>query len=70
MAGKKKAGLGPSVKHAFVQGADERSALALGSANWDLQQAAPLAMTTATLMDRGCAYPGCGKLRDDPIHEM
>ncbi len=61
---------GPSVRHEYVPPKDERSALALGAVHMDANQAGFLAMADAAMRERRCAYPGCNKLRDDPIHEI
>ena len=70
MFGRKKDGsLGPSVKHPFVVLSDPRSGLAVASVQDGLQQASPLAVTAASLQVAGCAMKGCGKVRQDAIHE-
>jgi len=60
---------GPSVKHEFVPPRDERSGLAIAAAHYNASQAGQLAMVDATMRPPRCAFPGCNKLRDDPIHE-
>jgi hypothetical protein len=59
---------GPGRPHRFAARQDNRSALALGGLQPDLQQAAPLALAEASGRDSGCSMAGCGKSREDPIH--
>jgi hypothetical protein len=61
---------GSSAKHAFVKRRDERSALALGAVHLDLNQVGVLALVDASLREHPCALPGCGKPKDDPIHDV
>ena len=60
---------GPTGPHRFVDPADPRSGLALGSTQASLQIGPALAITNASLRVARCALAGCGKLREDPIHE-
>ncbi len=58
-----------SMKHRFVDREDNRIALSLTAANPDYSQVASIAMTESTLREYPCRLPGCGKPKDDPIHE-
>ena len=58
----------PSAAHAFVEPADTRSGLALGSVQPGLQMAAPVTVADASLRAARCALAGCGRDRDDPVH--
>ena len=60
---------GPSGPHRFVEPADPRSGLALGATQASLQIGPALAITDASLRVKRCALAGCGKPREDPIHE-
>jgi hypothetical protein len=60
---------GPSAPHEFVPPPDVRSALALGSTQPDTQIGPAIAVTAASVRDDHCALPGCGKSREDPIHQ-
>lgn len=61
--------LGPSGKHRFVAPSDPRSGLAVAGVQAGLQQAPILAVTSASLRNARCAMKGCGKARQDAIHE-
>jgi hypothetical protein len=65
----KERSLGPSVKHPFVAPSDPRSGLAGASVQDGLQQTSQLAVTAASLRVARCAMKGCGKARQDAIHE-
>ena len=70
MFGRDKDGsVGPSRKHRFVVPSDPRSGLAVAGIQAGLQQASALAVTDASLRVARCAMKGCGKNRQDPIHE-
>ena len=58
----------PSALHTFVEPADARSGLALGSVQPGLQMASPVTVADASLRAARCALSGCGKDRDDPVH--
>ena len=60
---------GPSGPHRFVDPADVRSGLALAAMQPNAQMGPALAVTAASLRDARCAMAGCGKPREDPIHE-
>lgn len=61
--------VGPSAKHWFVAPSDPRSALAVAGVQPALQQAPALAVTAASVRQGRCALKGCGKTREDEIHE-
>jgi len=67
--GNKKRSLGPRGKHQFVAPSDPRSGLAVAGVQAGLQQAPTLAVTSASLREARCAMKGCGKARQDAIHE-
>jgi hypothetical protein len=67
---RKKPSSGPSGPHRFVDPADPRSGLALGALQPNLQMGPALALTDASLRIAHCAMRGCGKPRQDPIHEL
>ncbi len=56
--------------HPFVEPPDSRLGLAIGAGQSasQLQSAASALVAGATVRPARCALPGCGKLRDDPIH--
>ena len=60
---------GPSGPHRFVDPADVRSGLALAAMQPNAQMGPALAVTEASLRGARCAMAGCGKPREDPIHE-
>ena len=61
---------GASGAHRFVEPEDSRSGLALSSSHSpSLQMGPAMAVTGASMRDRLCAAPGCGKPRLDAIHE-
>ncbi len=70
MFGRRKArSPGPSGPHRFVEPDDTRTGLALGALQPNLQLGPALAVTDASLREARCAMPGCGKVREDPIHD-
>ena len=60
---------GPSGPHRFVDPADVRSALALAALQPNAQMCPALAVTDASVRGARCAMAGCGKPRQDLIHE-
>lgn len=60
---------GPSGPHRFVDPADVRSGLALAAMQPNAQMGPALAVTEASLRGARCAMAGCGRPRQDPIHE-
>jgi hypothetical protein len=60
---------GPSGPHRFVGPSDVRSALALAAMQPNAQMGPALAVTDASLRDARCRMAGCGKSREDPIHQ-
>ena len=61
---------GPSAKHKFVSREEDRGGLAwLGANLVDFQQQSQIAVAASTLRKSVCQLPGCGKPKDDPIHE-
>ncbi len=62
-------GGGPSGPHRFVEPDDARSGLALGAMQPGLQMATPLAVADASVRAVRCAMKGCGKAREDTIHD-
>jgi hypothetical protein len=63
-------GPGPSGPHRFVEPDDARAGLALGALQPNLQLGPALAVTDASLREARCAMQGCGKVREDPIHDV
>jgi hypothetical protein len=63
-------GPGPSAKHKFVGPEDNRIALMQTAFNPDFTQAAQLSMAGASLRKYPCQVSGCGKGREDPIHQL
>jgi hypothetical protein len=61
--------LGPSANHRFIEPSDPRWGLAAAGVHDGLQQAPALALTDASLRVPRCAMAGCGKTRNDAIHE-
>lgn len=60
---------GPSGPHRFVQPDDPRSGLALSAMQPNLQMGAMLTVTDASVRRARCAMKGCGKTREDAIHD-
>lgn len=60
---------GPSWPHRFVDAADVRSGLALAALQPNAQMGPALALTEASLRGARCALAGCGKPRQEPVHE-
>lgn len=60
---------GPSGPHRFVDPTDIRSGLALAATQPDLEMGPALAVMAASVRGARCAMAGCGKPRQDPIHE-
>ena len=60
---------GPNGPHRFVEPSDARSGLALSASRLSLQMGPALAVTDASVRDARCAMVGCGRPRQDPIHE-
>jgi hypothetical protein len=64
-------GPGPSAKHKFVDREDNRMGLAwLGANLADFQQQSQIAVAASTLRKSVCQMPGCGKPKDDAIHDV
>ncbi len=67
---KKERTTGPSGRHRFVEPDDARAGLALGALQPNLQLSPLLAVTEASVREARCAMKGCGKEREDPIHDV
>ena len=61
---------GPSGPHRFVEPDDARAGLALGALQPNLQLGPALAVAEASVREARCAMQGCGKVREDPIHDV
>lgn len=60
--------LNPHEAHRFVEPEETRAALSVSAVQPDFQMVSQMAVANASLRDALCALPGCGNLRDDPIH--
>lgn len=60
---------GPSGAHRFVEPDDPRSGLAVSAMQPNLQMGAMLTVADASVRRARCAMKGCGKSREDAIHE-
>ena len=73
MSGSQRTAPGSSGPHEFVEPDDPRMGLALGAGSMSGEygpSVAQISVAGATLREPRCAMPGCGRLRDDPIHEV
>jgi hypothetical protein len=60
---------GPGNQHPYVEPRDPRGGLAVAGVQSGLQQAPAIAVTDATVRLAPCAMKGCGRPRQDAIHE-
>jgi len=60
---------GPSGQHRFVEPADARSGLAMSATQPNLQMGPAMAVADASLRVARCGMAGCGKTRQDAIHQ-
>ena|GEM_PF-1638741 len=63
-------GRNPNQPHDFVETEETRSGDAVLSQRMptSMQMISPIAVAGASIRAIHCALPGCGKLREDPIH--
>lgn len=58
-----------NVPHRFVEPPDPRAGLAASAAHAQVGQASQVSLADASLREIRCAVPGCGRARDDEIHQ-
>ncbi len=59
----------PHERHEFKVPDTSRMAIAAGSTQPSEANIGSIAMANASMRALTCGVPGCGKTRDDPIHE-